>query len=126
VFEIAAILDWEQSRTDGRGAFVVLTDAGRAAIEQAAPTHVNTVRGLVFDGLSPDQVAALTAITAQVLERLHTQPAELTSGLASRGDRLTDLTRGRAYDRDSAPPPNSTELGTTRQRSTAGARPSST
>jgi DNA-binding MarR family transcriptional regulator len=95
-FEIAEILDWEQSRlshhlsrmqrrglldrepcrTDGRGAFVVLTDAGRTAIEQAAPTHVNTVRRLVFDGLSPDHLAALTAITAQVLERLHPQPAE--------------------------------------------------
>jgi DNA-binding MarR family transcriptional regulator len=75
-FEIAELLDREPCRTDGRGAFVVLTDAGRTAIEQAAPTHVNTVRRLVFDGLSPDQVAALTATTAQVLERLHTQPAE--------------------------------------------------
>jgi DNA-binding MarR family transcriptional regulator len=68
------LLDREPCPTDGRGSFVVLTDADRAAIEQAAPTHVNTVRGLVFDGLSPDQLAALTAITAQVLERLHTQP----------------------------------------------------
>jgi DNA-binding MarR family transcriptional regulator len=96
VFEIADALAWEQSRvshqlarmqrrglvtrqecrTDARGAFVVLTDVGRAAIERAAPAHVETVRQLVFDGLSRDQVAALTAVTSHVLERLHaTQPA---------------------------------------------------
>jgi DNA-binding MarR family transcriptional regulator len=96
VFEIADRLAWEQSRvshqlarmqrrglvtrqecrTDARGAFVVLTDVGRAAIERAAPAHVETVRQLVFDGLSRDQVAALTAVTSRVLERLQaTQPA---------------------------------------------------
>ena len=96
VFEIADALAWEQSRvshqlarmqrrglvtrqegrTDARGAFVVLTDVGRAASERAAPAHVETVRQLVFDGLSRDQVAALTAVTSHVLERLHaTQPA---------------------------------------------------
>ena len=96
VFEIADALAWEQSRvshqlarmqrrglvareecaTDARGAFVVLTEAGRAAIERAAPAHVETVRQLVFDGLSPGQLAALTAVTTGVLERLQaTQPA---------------------------------------------------
>jgi DNA-binding MarR family transcriptional regulator len=90
VFEISDALAWEQSRvshqlarmqrrglvareecqTDARGAFAVLTEAGRAAIERAAPAHVEIVRQLVFDGLSRDQVAALTAITSDVLERL--------------------------------------------------------
>jgi DNA-binding MarR family transcriptional regulator len=90
VFEIADALTWEQSRVshqvarmqrrgllareeclaDARGAFVVLTKAGRAAIARAAPAHVETVRQLVFDGLSPGQVTALTAITSGVLERL--------------------------------------------------------
>ena len=91
VFEIADVLAWEQSRVshqlarmqrrglvarqecraDARGAFVVLTEAGRAAIERAAPAHVETVRQLVFEGLSRDQLAALTAITSGVLARLH-------------------------------------------------------
>ena len=96
VFEIADALAWEQSRVshqlarmqrrglvarqecqaDARGAFAVLTDVGRAAIERAAPAHVETVRELVFDGLSRDQLAALTAITSRVLDRLQaTQPA---------------------------------------------------
>ena len=90
VFELADALAWEQSRvshqlarmqrrglvarqecpTDARGAFAVLTEAGRAAIERAAPAHVEMVRQLVFDGLSRDQLAALTAVTADVLDRL--------------------------------------------------------
>jgi len=98
VFEIADTLAWEQSRvshhlarmqrrglvtredcpSDARGAFVVLTEAGRDAIERAAPAHVETVRQLVFDGLGRDQLAALTAITSRVLERLAaTEPVRL-------------------------------------------------
>ena len=69
VTDLARLLLWERSRVshhvtrmesrrlvrreecaeDGRGAFVVITPQGRAAIEQAAPGHVNTVRLLVFD-----------------------------------------------------------------------------
>ncbi len=90
VFELTDALAWEQSRvshqlarmqrrglvareeclTDARGAFAVLTEAGRAAIERAAPAHVEMVRQLVFDGLSLDQLTALTDVTARVLDRL--------------------------------------------------------
>ena len=90
VFEIARALCWEQSRlshhlarmqkrglvvreecrSDRRGAFAVLTQEGRAAIEEAAPAHVATVRELVFDGLTADQVSALDDLTSTVLERL--------------------------------------------------------
>jgi DNA-binding MarR family transcriptional regulator len=90
VFEVADALAWEQSRvshqlarmqrrglitrehcaSDARGAFAVLAAAGRAAIERAAPAHVELVRQLVFDGLSHDQLAALTEVTTLVLDRL--------------------------------------------------------
>ena len=90
VFEVADALAWEQSRvshqlarmqrrglvarqdcaSDARGAFAVLTAAGRAAIERAAPAHVEQVRQLVFDDLSHEQVSALTEITTRVLDRL--------------------------------------------------------
>jgi len=90
VFELTDALAWEQSRvshqlarmqrrglvareecpTDARGAFAVLTEAGRGAIERAAPAHVEMVRQLVFDGLSSDQLTALTDVTARVLDRL--------------------------------------------------------
>ena len=89
-FELVEDLQWEQSRlshhvarmqrrglvareectTDRRGAFVVLTDAGREAIEKAAPGHVALVRRLVFDGLSGDQVAVLERFVGRVLSRL--------------------------------------------------------
>jgi DNA-binding MarR family transcriptional regulator len=90
VFEVADALAWEQSRvshklarmqrrglvarqecpTDARGAFAVLTETGRAAIERAAPAHVEMVRELVFDGLSRDQITALTEVSSRVLDRL--------------------------------------------------------
>src|SRR4051795_8531006 len=90
MFELIDDLQWEQSRlshhvarmqrrslvareectTDKRGAFVVLTDAGRDAIQKAAPGHVDAVRRLVFDGLSGEQVAMLESFCTRVLSRL--------------------------------------------------------
>ncbi|HEV7824037.1 MAG TPA: MarR family transcriptional regulator [Mycobacteriales bacterium] len=90
VSELARALQWEKSRLshhvarmerrglvareecadDGRGAFVVLTPQGRTAIEGAAPPHVETVRGLVFDMLTPEQVRVLGEISELVLARI--------------------------------------------------------
>ena len=90
MFELVEDLHWEQSRlshhiarmerrglvareectTDRRGAFVVLTDAGRDAIEKAAPGHVALVRQLLFEGLSAEQVATLESFVRRVLCRL--------------------------------------------------------
>jgi DNA-binding MarR family transcriptional regulator len=89
-YELQKALDWEQSRLshhlsrmqrrdlvrredcddDGRGAYIVLTDAGRQAIISAAPDHVETVRHLFFDALKPAQVTALRRLATQVLDRL--------------------------------------------------------
>src|SRR5919106_5194962 len=74
--DLARTVDWEQSRLshqiarmtkrglvareecaeDGRGAFVVLTPAGREVIEAAAPKHVATFRRLVIDSISPEEL----------------------------------------------------------------------
>ena len=59
---------------DGRGAFIVITPQGRAAIEQAAPGHVNTVRRLVFDALSPEDLAAFGTVIEKALAQLDNQP----------------------------------------------------
>jgi DNA-binding MarR family transcriptional regulator len=89
-YQLQKTLDWEQSRlshhlgrmqrrdlvrreecdSDGRGAYVVLTDAGRQAITDAAPDHVETVRHLFFDALKPAQVTALRRIATQVLDQM--------------------------------------------------------
>jgi DNA-binding MarR family transcriptional regulator len=90
VLELADALRWEKSRlshhlarmeqrglverkecsADKRGAFVVLTPAGRDAIDAAAPRHVETVRRLVFDVITPEQVDTLAKITEQVIAQL--------------------------------------------------------
>ncbi len=90
IFELASVLQWEKSRlshhlsrmeqrglverrgcsSDGRGAFVVLTDEGFEAIEAAAPRHVEAVRKYFIDVLTPEQMTALDEISQAVLERL--------------------------------------------------------
>lgn len=55
---------------DGRGSFVVLTQAGREALEGAAPDHVRTVRRLFLDGVDADEQAVLLRVLHTVLERL--------------------------------------------------------
>jgi len=89
-FELGRALQWEKSRlshhltrmerrglvvregcpTDRRGAYIALTPAGRAAIEAAAPAHVDAVRAALFDRLTPAQVARLGEICDVLLEGL--------------------------------------------------------
>jgi DNA-binding MarR family transcriptional regulator len=88
--ELASRLVWEKSRlshqitrmqqrglvgrqecaSDARGSFVVLTDAGLAAITSAAPNHVRDVRRNFFDLLTPEQVESLAAMTETVVDHL--------------------------------------------------------
>jgi DNA-binding MarR family transcriptional regulator len=64
----------EPCPTDRRGQVAIITDAGLARLEAAAPGHVSEVRARVFDRLSPAQVAALDDICATLLAGL--DPAE--------------------------------------------------
>lgn len=93
-FQICEALNWEQSRlshqltrmerrglvsrrdceADGRGAFVELTAAGADAIAAAAPRHVATVRGLVFDRLSEAQREAFEDACTTIVTALAHQP----------------------------------------------------
>jgi len=89
-FQLGLALDWEQSRLshmlsrmsrrgfvvrqdcagDRRGANVVLTAAGRAAIESAAPGHVAAVRRLVFDQMDSEQAVAFGQVFEAILAGL--------------------------------------------------------
>jgi DNA-binding MarR family transcriptional regulator len=89
-FQLGLALDWEQSRLshmlsrmgrrgfvvrqdcagDRRGADVVLTAAGRAAIESAAPGHVAAVRRLVFDQMDSEQAAVFGQVFEAILAGL--------------------------------------------------------
>jgi DNA-binding MarR family transcriptional regulator len=55
-----------------RVTLVSLTGDGWEQLVAAAPGHVETVRSLVFDGLSPADVAALERIAGQIVERVET------------------------------------------------------
>jgi len=55
---------------DGRGQLAVLTDEGFAALEAAAPVHVEGVRTHLFDQLTPEQVAALRGIGETLMHHL--------------------------------------------------------
>lgn len=85
-FELGHVLTWEQSRlshqltrlekrdfitreecpSDKRGAFIVLTPQGRAAIEAAAPGHVQAVLSLIFDQLTPAEAAIFGEACAKI------------------------------------------------------------
>jgi DNA-binding MarR family transcriptional regulator len=53
----------ERCASDARGSVAVLTEAGVAKIERSAPDHVETVRSLVFDPLTPAQIDQLAEIS---------------------------------------------------------------
>lgn len=92
VLELARALRWEKSRLshqltrmqqrgliarsncsdDRRGAYVVLTTHGRDTVEEAAPAHVEAVRGYMFDQLTAEQVDTLATMSHAVIERLAT------------------------------------------------------
>ncbi|WP_406498193.1 MarR family transcriptional regulator [Streptomyces sp. NBC_01604] len=92
--ELAKAVDWERSRTshhlnrmnkrglvkredcpkDARGVHVIVTPTGRAAMEGAAPGHVATVRRLIIDPLSPEELDMLTDLCEGILGRLEADP----------------------------------------------------
>jgi DNA-binding MarR family transcriptional regulator len=69
----------EECRDDGRGAWVGLTEEGRAAIEHAAPAHVATVRRLVFDALTPQEAEVMAEVIEKILAQLEGDTAEETA-----------------------------------------------
>jgi len=86
VKDLTSTLSWEQSRIshqlnrlvkaglvqkqlcdeDRRGSWFLLTDAGRAVMEAAAPSHVASVRRMFFDRLDGSAVKALTELVEAV------------------------------------------------------------
>jgi DNA-binding MarR family transcriptional regulator len=90
VSDLARALTWERSRAshhltrmakrglvtreecaeDGRGAYIALTPAGRAAIERAAPPHARTVKELVFAEATAEELDAVGRFVGRVLARL--------------------------------------------------------
>jgi DNA-binding MarR family transcriptional regulator len=60
----------ETCATDRRGQLAVLTDDGFAALEAAAPLHVESVRRHLFDVLTAEQLVALRDVQVALLDHL--------------------------------------------------------
>jgi DNA-binding MarR family transcriptional regulator len=58
----------EACADDGRGVLCVLTDAGFAELEAAAPGHVESVRRAMFDPLSGSEVESLGVALRKIRE----------------------------------------------------------
>ena len=60
----------EECAEDARGSMVRLTDAGRAAVEGAAPEHSEAIRRYFFNPLSRDELATLGVLLGRLLDNL--------------------------------------------------------
>ncbi|WP_026545562.1 MarR family transcriptional regulator [Arthrobacter sp. 35/47] len=68
--EKKALVERSECSEDRRAKNVTLTEAGWTKLVGAAPGHVEFVRGMVFDQLTPEQVSQLSDITTQLLKTL--------------------------------------------------------
>lgn len=60
----------DDSPEDGRAAVIVLTAEGLRTIEEAAPSHVESVRRHLIDLLTPAQIQALAQLSDTVVTHL--------------------------------------------------------
>ncbi|WP_034268159.1 MarR family winged helix-turn-helix transcriptional regulator [Actinospica robiniae] len=73
--EQAGLVMRTQCPDDRRGQWAELTEAGWALLREAAPEHVEDVRELFFDLLTPEQVQMLLDVQRKVADRLDESPA---------------------------------------------------
>jgi DNA-binding MarR family transcriptional regulator len=66
--ERKGLVQRQRSATDSRSTEVAVTDAGRAQLQEAAPTYLSTIRSHLFEGLQEREVKQL----ARILERIQT------------------------------------------------------
>jgi DNA-binding MarR family transcriptional regulator len=91
--ELCAALSWDRSRLshlvgrmekrglvaragcadDARGSMVRLTDAGRTAVDDAAPEHSEAIRRYFFNPLSAEELETLGVVFTRLLDNLEDQ-----------------------------------------------------
>lgn len=62
------------SPEDERSTIVAITTEGRGVLAQVFPGHIETVKALLFDSLSPDDIAGLERVLTQVSAHLRANP----------------------------------------------------
>ncbi|MEV6100919.1 MarR family winged helix-turn-helix transcriptional regulator [Nocardia sp. NPDC051981] len=70
------LVDRCQAVDDARGREVRLTDAGRRALEAAAPNHVELVRRLFIDEMTAGEAAALRSLAERVVAEVERTDVE--------------------------------------------------
>ncbi|MEH0581140.1 MULTISPECIES: MarR family winged helix-turn-helix transcriptional regulator [Streptomyces] len=65
------LVDRREDPADGRGQLAFLTGEGKALLEKVAPGHVEAVRRVVFDVLTPEQVRQFAEIGEAISQALH-------------------------------------------------------
>lgn len=71
---------------DRRATNAVLTDEGYAHLKAHALAHVEVVRRLVFDGLTPEQVSVMSAALGSILEAVDPGHTQIPVGALSTPD----------------------------------------
>lgn len=61
------LVDRRPAEEDARGILVELTPAGRKALEHAAPNHVDLVRRLFIDAMTPAEARALRSLADKMM-----------------------------------------------------------
>ena len=69
----------QECAEDGRGLMVQLTEAGRRAIERAAPGHVAKVQSCFFDLVSRDELETLGVVFTRLLDHARSEHANARS-----------------------------------------------
>ena len=72
--EARGLVRREPDRTDGRYTNAILTETGLRLLTASAPAHVEKVRELVIDALSPDQLRHLRTASEQIQHRIGPAP----------------------------------------------------
>jgi len=72
--ERAGLVERQDCPSDRRGAFAVITEQGWSLIRAAAPEHVNDVRELFIDLMSPQEVAVVGQAMGIIAEKLRQKP----------------------------------------------------
>jgi DNA-binding MarR family transcriptional regulator len=74
LLEHAGLVARSPSREDERGVTVTITDAGRDVLAAVFPGHVEVLRQLFLDPLSPDDVAGLARVLGMVRDHMRSVP----------------------------------------------------
>jgi len=69
--EQAGLVERRQCPNDARGVFGVLTDRGLQTVHDVAPVHVDSVRRVLLDNLTPSQISQLGTIMTAVLDGIN-------------------------------------------------------